>query len=243
MCTVTWLRSASGYQLFFNRDELRSRQQAQPPQLHRENGTTYIAPIDGDAGGTWISVNQYGLTLCLLNNYRAATKLAERDWNSRGLLVSRFAPRATVGEIVAEIKETDLSRNKPFDLLIFDNGQLPVQIAWDGFRLEVKHNPEMPLTSSSFNTAQVIRNRLTQLEKGKNLGADMLHRFHASHNPEKGAYSVCMHRDDACTVSFSHIVVDESQIRFEYLDGAPCESQAATSLTIDNQNARAPHVA
>jgi hypothetical protein len=31
-----------------------------------------------------------------------------------------------------------------------------------------------------------------------------------------------MHREDAHTVSFSHIIVTEGQIRFEYLPAAPC---------------------
>lgn len=72
MCTITWLTRDNGYELFFNRDELRSRQRAAPPQLHQDSKIRYLAPIDSDAGGTWISANQFGLSLCLLNNYGAA---------------------------------------------------------------------------------------------------------------------------------------------------------------------------
>ena len=62
----------AGYRLWFNRDELRSRGPEVPPRVEQTpEGMRYIAPSDSDAGGTWIAVNELGITVCLLNGYRA----------------------------------------------------------------------------------------------------------------------------------------------------------------------------
>ncbi|HRC86033.1 MAG TPA: NRDE family protein, partial [Thermoanaerobaculia bacterium] len=71
MCTVSWFWTAEGYQLFGNRDESRSRRQALPPRRAEQDGVAYLAPVDADAGGTWIAANELGVTLTLLNFYQA----------------------------------------------------------------------------------------------------------------------------------------------------------------------------
>jgi hypothetical protein len=50
-----------------------------------------------------------------------------------------------------------------------------------------------------------------------------LYWFHASHGSEPNAYSPCMHRPDAETVSFSWIVVTPREIRLLYAPAAPCQ--------------------
>ena len=47
--------------------------------------------------------------------------------------------------------------------------------------------------------------------------------FHRSHAPARSAYSTCMHRADAETVSFSWIQVTHQETDFCYTPGAPCE--------------------
>lgn len=37
--------------------EKRTRKQANPPQWNQSLGTRYLAPSDGDCGGSWIAVN------------------------------------------------------------------------------------------------------------------------------------------------------------------------------------------
>ncbi|NKB23842.1 MAG: hypothetical protein GKR87_05585 [Kiritimatiellae bacterium] len=62
MCTVTWLHDTHRYEVFFNRDEQRTRLPASPPQIRIRNHMKYMAPIDEQAGGSWIGVNEGGLT-------------------------------------------------------------------------------------------------------------------------------------------------------------------------------------
>ena len=75
MSTVTWRRIPSGYQVFFNRDELRAREAALPPAPAELNGVRYLAPRESADGGTWLAVNERGLTLGLLDNSEAAMRL------------------------------------------------------------------------------------------------------------------------------------------------------------------------
>jgi hypothetical protein len=53
-----------------------------------------------------------------------------------------------------------------------------------------------------------------------------LFRFHSSHAGTTGAHAPCMHRPDAETVSFSHVVVTPEAIRFAYLPSSPCRAES-----------------
>lgn len=56
--------------------------------------------------------------------------------------------------------------------------------------------------------------------------------FHRSHVPQAGYLSVCMHRDDANTVSFTHLKVTTDVMEMVYVDGSPCEGGEQTSTVL-----------
>jgi len=66
MCTVSW-RGGEGevFELFFNRDERRAREEALPPVLEVIEGRQSLFPLDPVGGGTWVGGNDAGLVLCL----------------------------------------------------------------------------------------------------------------------------------------------------------------------------------
>ena len=66
MCTATWRFDESGYDLLFNRDERRSRSPGEPPRRDESDGICFLAPRDSAAGGTWIGVNDHGVSIFLL---------------------------------------------------------------------------------------------------------------------------------------------------------------------------------
>ncbi len=70
MCTVSWIHTPRGYELFCNRDEAITRESAFAPGAIDRNGVRVLAPLDGRHGGTWIAVNEFGLALCLTNGVR-----------------------------------------------------------------------------------------------------------------------------------------------------------------------------
>jgi len=243
MCTVSWQFNASGYQLFFNRDELNSRQPALSPEIKNHQNTRVIAPTDTDAGGTWISVNEHGLTLCLLNNYTAQAQMKEKAWVSRGQLVLDLSHASDADSLLALFNAIDLNHYRPFDLLILSLNAHIHQLSWDGSELQLITNPDMPLTSSSFQTEAVINSRRQQFHQIPDLTDAQLQRYHASHSPERGAFSVCMHRDNGQTVSFSHISVNQAQVSFDYYDGSPCNAGEVHTTRLEIKTAQQTHVA
>ena len=69
-----------------------------------------------------------------------------------------------------------------------------------------------------------------KLLEGKNSLA--LTRFHASHEPSPSYLSVCMHRDDAHTVSFTHLIAGPKQLVMNYVSGCPCSSKQHQSYSL-----------
>lgn len=228
MCTATWLAEPGGYQLFFNRDELRSRKPALPPAVRERRGMRYLAPEDGEAGGTWIAVNQAGVSVGLLNG-AAAAPLPDREWTSRGTLVSSLADAGGWQEVRRRLADLALADIRPFTLVVAEPGAgLTVRAAdWDGLRLTVSEGePEMPLASSGYDHRQVqaVRRRLwTERQAGNGpLTPETLLAFHRSHEPERGPFSPCMHRPEARSVSFTRVRVTPKEVTLWYTPGPPC---------------------
>jgi hypothetical protein len=227
MCTLTWLHEAAGYTVFFNRDERRTRKPAVPPSLRGLRGVGYIAPADGDAGGSWIGANEFGVTLCLLNLYeRQAAAPPPGDFTSRGLLLLDLMDSPTSAAARGRLAGADLAPYQPFTLTAFEPDAPALVVRWDGRALRAVHEASPPLVSSSYDPAGVARVRGQQFrELTRRLGdvdAEDLAAFHRSHAPARGAYSPCMHRDDAETVSFTRVRVDASAVFMAYQEGAPC---------------------
>ena len=125
-------------------------------------------------------------------------------------------------------------------MVIFNRSGVPRLLSWNGTDLAVTTAPRMPITSSSFDTTRIIGERMDSFRQSPanaNPGAISLGQFHHHHGERKGAASVCMHRDDASTVSFSHIVVTDSLIEFNYQDGSPCEQGPSSSIAIARDTA------
>ncbi|MEM8962702.1 MAG: NRDE family protein [Acidobacteriota bacterium] len=237
MCTVSWLATdAGGYELFFNRDEQHTRQRAAAPSVHEQDGVRFLAPIDTDAGGTWLLVNEHGVTMCLLNRYPPAAPQPV-DQRSRGLLLLELASAPRAAEVFARLSAVELRRYRPFTLLALDRSEPAQRAWWDGRRLSVSPSPSpVPLFSSSKRADEVAASRQalwrdTVLAAG---GPDRARQlaYHRSREPERGALSPCMHRDDAATVSFSWVRVDAETVSISYADGAPCDVELAPPLTL-----------
>lgn len=239
MCTVSWFFNENGYELFFNRDESRTRQIALPPTIHQAEGTHFIAPIDKDAGGTWIGVNQYGMSLCLLNYYQGSplSNSNGKDYISRGQLVKSLLSCQSPLEVIQQTEMFNWQQFRPFILVIFAPDEAVNALTWNG---ESEHlqttDVKPPLASSSFQPKTVINGRRQQFLTATPFDSAGIYRaFHASHNPERDAYSVCMHRPDAHTVSFSHIAVRENDVAFHYTPGSPCATSADPPVTLIRQ--------
>jgi Transport and Golgi organisation 2 len=228
MCTVSWVHQPSGYHLLFNRDEKRTRGTAFAPALIERGGVRFIAPIDADFGGTWLAANEFGISLCLLNGDAAtASSGAPPRRRSRGLLLRELAWASSGCECVLWLKQLDLGPFAPFVLLVLEPDRSATLAEWDGEHLTIDPagDSHMPLTSSSYHAPEVRRFRQSEFARhvdARPIGPDTLYRFHTSHGASPDAYSPCMHRADAVTVSFSWVIVTREEIRFLYSPSAPC---------------------
>src|SRR5262249_44571147 len=159
------------------------------------DGVEYMAPVDGDFGGTWIATNDRGLTLTLLNGMPGPSS------RSRGLLVLDLISHASVRTLADRIRELDLSPYAPFTLAALDPDQSAAVVEWDGTcrALAFRSERHSMLTSSSFDSGRVREKRREDYAKlaAEGCSADLLRSFHRNHGVAPSAYSVCMHRPDA----------------------------------------------
>ncbi len=237
MCTLTW-RSlpGGGYEVYFNRDELRSRKPAQAPQLFNLAGSAVLAPVDGEAGGTWISVNEHGVGLCLLNYYQGLATLPETGrFISRGLLVRELAHHRNSQSAESALRSFPHARCQPFRLLLLAAGRAPLLYTWTGSALQCDTAPAVPLVSSGLDIEAATQNRQSlyrEIVAGSPVTEQHLLRFHSSHHPAPSPQSVCMHRPEAETVSMTRLRIDIDEVSLAYADGSPCRAALGPPLSL-----------
>ncbi|MDO6708849.1 NRDE family protein [Photobacterium sp. 1_MG-2023] len=229
MCTASWRITPEGYELLFNRDERRERPLAQPPARFHSAvyQTQALMPIDPLGQGSWIAVNQNGLSLCLLNHYQG--EIPESADSSRGQIIRTLAFCPDAAAVMSQFAQLSLARFAPFTLLILtpatstDTQNIPA-ICWDGKRMLV-YPVEAPITSSSvaFETVRQNRHETFAELTSQQISPETLMEFHHSHAPDHGFSSVCMHREHSQTVSLTRVLCNKKMVQMHYYDKAPCQ--------------------
>lgn len=234
MCSLTWLATAGGYELLFNRDELHTRAPSLPPRAVERGGVRWLAPVDPEGGGTWIAANDRGLTVAVLNGALQPRPAAPA---SRGLLVDALAGEVALADVARTLGRADLQRFAPFTLVVVEVGSAR-SATWDGRDLAWRALAEvdLPLSSSSSDPEGARANRRgvwAALRSGQPvLDLELLERYHRSHEPEPSARSVCMHRADAQTVSFTRVRVTPVRVEMGHAGAAPCRAGALDWLEL-----------
>jgi hypothetical protein len=226
MCTVTWLQDEEGYRLLTNRDERPTRLPGVAPRVDG-NHVRYIAPLDGDHGGTWIGVNEFGLSACLLNgNAPSVAAVDPALFTTRGIVVPHVLECSTPEQVRTRIRELDLPQLRPFSVLVLAPDEDPLLIRWRGGQdlTESTEPVQVPLFSTAREPAIEARREhfASLLSAYGTVTPGLLHEFHASHVPERGPLSVCMHGDVANTVSFSRVTVTRESVELAYYPLSPC---------------------
>lgn len=234
MCTLSWCARGAGYEVFFNRDESRRRLPAGPPRRIDEPRARLLAPRDGDFGGSWIAVNDHGVTVALLNRYQDARNEGPGPFTSRGLLVLELAAAGGLVQVSEAIEGGELGLYRAFTLVALAPQMPARRWIWDARKLERDDAIPPPVVSSGYDPegAETLRFEVFSELVGSEPGPARLHDFHRSHRPERGPLSPCMHRPDASTVSLTWIGVSDEQVAMAYADGPPCRAVLAPSLTL-----------
>lgn len=248
MCTVTIVPSdrPDGWRMACSRDEQHGRPPARPPEPRTCRGVQALLPIDPASGGTWIGVNEHGLALTLLN-YNLPQPPTDRD-RSRGVVIPALLHARSVHQVIQGLAGLEQGRMMPFRLVACDGASVmlwrstePVERVrvdpWDG-------KPVM-WTSSGLgdHLVEAPRRELFESWFGDDASAytDQQLAFHRHQWPGREPLSVCMHRDDARTVSYTTIDRAPDRITMRYHPDRPDRPDRDahdTTLTLDPRPAR-----
>ena len=242
MCTLTWWNGPDGYEVFFNRDERRTRLEALPPCVDVRNGVRFVAPVDQPSGGTWLLANERGVTLAILNLYeRERMEPPAEGFHSRGLLLRSLADCGDLDEVSQRLRAARMADYNAFTLIGFDLGRPDgVLRVWrwqhDGESLVgPDEQPEMPVCSSSFAPERVIASRqqiFAELRAAAEVRPGLLQSFHRfDRGGQPSPETVLMRRPDARTLSISRVRIETGRIRFEY-EPVPEEGEPAAEATV-----------
>lgn len=220
MCTVTLTAlpgEDSGFVLTSNRDEAVARKTF-PPAEYSHAGTRLLFPKDALAGGTWIGVSERKRAMCLLNGGFEKHRRRKVYRKSRGVVVKDLL---AAGSLHEEVERYDLKEVEPFTCIIVDwTSRLRFfELVWDASE---KHFRELPpgsyIWASSFLFSSEVRQRreeqFEQLQKERDLTADVLLNFHSSEEED----GMIVDRGDLKTCSITQIVKTPEGAEMFYRD-------------------------
>jgi hypothetical protein len=229
MCTLSLIARANGYLLAMNRDERIARGAGKPPQIHQLDGTKAIYPSDG-AGGTWIAANEYGITLALLNwNDIVRCAVDSTKARSRGQIIPALGSSSGMAELQTAFGVLDLKGILPFRLVgVFPSEKAIGEWRWDSLQLTFHaqgwHSRHWFSSSRSDKQAEILRGAASRKAQYESDAGSLpwLRRLHASHADGPGPFSVCVHREDVQTLSYSEVVVTPGGVQMGHFRGSPC---------------------
>ena len=228
MCTLTFIPKPQGYLLGMSRDERLTREVALAPAAVNIATVHAVYPRES-SGGTWIGSNAAGVTFSLLNqNAGPQSPVKER---SRGEIIPALMGSSRFPEAMRRFQHLDLRGLLPFVLVgIFPAEQIISQCQWDGNELkllrigwDVRHwfssgvSDEMARKVRGSTCYEAWRRR----DAGS---AEWLRGLHASHSPVRGSFSICVHRPDAATVSYTEVAFTGGDLTMRYHAGHPCQA-------------------
>jgi|SRR5690348_2573240 len=245
MCTLTFIPTTYGYLAAMNRDELRDRPLARAPKVRTRNGVQALYPNE-PSGGTWIACNRYGILLALLNsNDKTRPESVPPKTRSRGLLIPGLIGAASFAAAADIFRRLKLDGILPFRLVGFFAAEKTVaEWSWDGARSHLRSLPwsHGHWFSSSLSDRAATEQRGIACKAAAarpDFGTSKsLRALHASHSPVEGPFSVCVHRADAATVSYTEVVCRKKSLAMRYVAGSPCRKPLTHEIseTILNQD-------
>lgn len=228
MCTLTVVTRNDTYLMAMNRDEKIARGTGFPPEIHEFDGTRAIYPSDGD-GGTWFATNEYGIAFALLNwNDVARHGIDAKTW-SRGRVIPALIDSRSLSDLHEVFGVSNFKGMMPFRLVgVFPSEQQIWEWRWDSKQLEFQAHmwESRHWFSSSLSDARAegVRGAVcgTAQHESDAGSVSWLRRLHASHAGDPGPLSLCVHREDVKTLSYSELMVTPEYVQMGHFRGSPC---------------------
>ena len=205
-----------------NRDEALSRAPEMPPELHVEDGVTWLAPHDGEKGGTWMGANANGVVACLLNAYLPGESLLPDKsgrFRSRGEIIPNVLRQGASDKAIAWVENAMNPELYPSFMLLVFSRSISKCYTWHksgGLKTEELSDEWTLRSSSGWDSHTVTEWREELFEDWLTRGAEMvdhLPKFHLIQDPEREDWSPLMKRSWSATRSVTQIEID-------YADGA-----------------------
>jgi hypothetical protein len=166
VCTVTYLpKNHHSFIVTHNRDEHHSRGVAHLPIRKTFPNAICLAPIDSNAGGTWIATSEQ-FTLCLLNGGFVKHKQNPPYRHSRGHIIFDFFSYKGVEHFV---KDYSFDGIEPFTLILIQHdGRVVNELVFDGQQIHhvliPQDIPHIWSSSTLYTEADRLK-RITYFEK------------------------------------------------------------------------------
>ena len=242
MCTLSFIPKPGGYLLGMNRDERLSRPPALPPQYIAEAALPCLYPQEPE-GGTWIGANAAGTAFVILNWNISVDRSLQRV--SRGTLIPRLLDSRDAVSTGRQLEQFDLAGILPFRLVgIFPGAQEVREWRWNMQALSSHGHGWLAnhwfSSGASDDLAEFHRGLAARAAwQAANAGAiEWLRALHRSHAPARGPFSLCAHREDAGSVSYTEIACLNGSLEMSYHPGSPCERSPAQTLSLRLQAAQ-----
>jgi len=225
MCTLSFIPQENGYLVGMNRDEQIARSAALPPERLPIAGGYAIYPRE-QSGGTWIGANSLGITLALLNWY-SAPALHPKS-RSRGEVIPRLIAAEDSATVHDQLTKLGLKGTLPFRLIgIFARERKVTEWRWNQRMIEIQEFPwqRHHWFSSGMSDSEAEKHRGGACSSSSPNGSptrEWLRKLHRSHENGPGPFSICVHRPDVRSLSYSEISVEENNVSFVYFPGSPC---------------------
>src|SRR5205085_9433106 len=198
-----------------------------------------------------------GVCFALLNWHRIEDK-PKNDTLSRGLVVKALVAKFTANGIATALNKLPVRKLRPFRLIaIVPRERRVIEWRWNLQRLAIRNYEwrRQHWFSSGFDEprAEVERAKVCasfvagggdpgkgetsqrRARTGVNAAGysiKWLRQLHRSHAPKRGPFSMCMHRPDAMTVSYTEVGVSKKGATMRYKTGPCCSNGRIINRTI-----------
>jgi hypothetical protein len=221
---VTIDRRAGRLLVTMNRDERWTRASEAGPVVHpaEEGRREWIAPVDGERGGTWIGANADGVVACLLNAYADGDLelLGRPDIPSRGEIVPALLGHGPDGVFRFMERDLDPTRFPSFIVVVVtpDDGRVLRWTLGSGVEHEPVSEGWSLITSSWWRAAEVEAWRRRRFADWIGSGSPFdgpLPAFNLLEEPDEREYSPLMTRSYSGTRSVTRVSVDRERSEIE----------------------------
>ena len=231
MCTISFIPGRDGFLLGMNRDELRSRPIALPPELHETSEGFAVYPSE-PGGGTWIGMNDAGLCLTLINWHKIPVRRIDRA-ESRGIVIRELIQSNAGEDLSRFLHALPIEGMPPFRLIAINSREKVIaEFQWDQSRVVTMRHGWIPghWFSSGLDEKRVETERGAVCRRAwSQPGAGeicWLRRLHGSHLASCRWLSICMHGLDAHTVSYTETQFCGATATMRYHPGPLCNGES-----------------